>query len=67
MAKDRRPIKERIKDLGLTKKHVATQTEKHFTTISRIIAGENKNKDTIDSIHAYLDLVKTQFKKGKDF
>jgi RNA-binding protein YhbY len=67
MAKDRRPIKERIKDLGLTKIHVAKNTEKHVTTISRIISEENKNKETIETIHNYLDLCKTVFKKGKDF
>lgn len=67
MAKDRRPIGERISDLGITSVHVAKQVGKHVTTISRIITGENMNKETIDTIHNYLDLCKTIFKKGKDF
>jgi plasmid maintenance system antidote protein VapI len=65
MAKDRRDIKERITDLGITNVHVAKQLNKHVTTISRIISGENNNKETIDRIHNYLDKVKTRY--GKDF
>lgn len=67
MAKDRRAIKERIKDLGITSVQVSKCTEKHVTTISRVISGENTNKETIKLIHEYLDLCKTNFKKGKDF
>lgn len=65
MAKDRRDIRLRITDLGITSVHIGKQLNKHVTTISRVISGENKNPKTITLIHEYLDKVKTR--KGIDF
>lgn len=67
MKRDNKAIGVRIKELGLTKEHVATQLKYVPETISRIIAGKEgyKKKETIESIHSYLDKCKTRI--GKDF
>lgn len=67
MKKDRRDIRVRIQEFGITNVHVGKMIEKHPTTIARVITGDNKNKETIDLIHEFLDLVKTRFvkKNGK--
>lgn len=67
MKRDYTTIKKRIEDLGLTSEHVAKQFKIHVTTFSKIIKGDPKRVKAaiIESIHTYLDKVKTRI--GKDF
>jgi plasmid maintenance system antidote protein VapI len=67
MKRDNKAIDIRIKELGLTKEHVANQFKYAPATISRIIAGLKgyTSKDTIKKIHEYLDKCKTR--KDIDF
>lgn len=67
MKRDYTTIKKRIEDLGLTSEHVAKQFKIHVTTFSKIIKGDPKRvkANLIESIHTYLDKVKTRI--GKDF
>jgi hypothetical protein len=67
MKRDHKGIGLRIKELGLTKEHVAKQLKIVPTSLSHIMAGSYgyQSKEKIASIHSYLDKVKTRL--GKDF
>lgn len=69
MKRDHSTIKQRIDDLGIKKTHVEKQCGLPTSVLTKIIRGEKYRlkKETIDTIHNYLDLCKTIFKKGKDF
>jgi transcriptional regulator with XRE-family HTH domain len=67
MKKDFTTIKDRIDKLGLTQKHVAEQCKIDRTVLTRMCQGKRFNAERTETIHNYLDLCKTVFKKGKDF
>lgn len=61
MKRDNAALDKRIKELGLTKKHVAKRCKINPVTLTRVIKGLKGylNKETIEKIHKYLDTVKT--------
>jgi hypothetical protein len=67
MKRDHTTLNDRIAALGLTKQHVAEMCKIEKTVLARMCNGRRLNKERIDTIHNYLDLCKTIFKKGKDF
>lgn len=68
MKRDHTTIKDRIDKLGLKQVFVAEHCKIDPTIFNKIMKGERiANKDRIELIHEFLDLVKTRFvkKNGK--
>lgn len=61
MKRDNTSIGVRIKKLGITQKKVCERLKMNTVTLSRIISGADGygSKESIESIHKYLDTVKT--------